>query len=414
MKSDEIEFATFVHGVEFDDTPGVSHRDRLEHELLAALASQTPRPSRVWAIVKSPLTRLAAAAAIVAALLAIGLWIRTTPPAYALEQTIEAGRRLRRLYLELHTGEHLHRQAWLEYGDAGKVRNVRVDFHWTKDRTTVTVWKDGKTWNWDKTANRLLIFEDEPYTAKMLSFVERHDPTRAIEYIRKLEKKGDVKIKIDQPADKARPVVITADYLPNTYLIEAEMPAMREILLVDQTTKLVRSTEIRSLVDGEYKPSGIWRYDKYDKPFDSGIFDIEDELPEDVRRIDMNTVDFGLEQGELIKEQIVTKVVRAFFEALIAKNYDAALDIYGSPYADAEERTATRKKLEKIRVVRIVSVGEPVSPAPRGQVASVSVPCTVEVEQNGQVHERRLDGLSVRRVLGHSDRWRLEGSLRTR
>lgn len=318
---------------------------------------------------------------------------------------------MRRLYLEFHTGEHLHRQAWLEYGDASKIRNVRVDFHWTKDKTTVTVWKDGKTWDWDKAGNRLLIFEDEPYTARILSFVERHDPTRAIEYIRKLEKKGDVKIKIDQPADKTRPIVITATYLPNTYLIEAEMPAIREVFLVDQTTKLVKSTEIYHLTDAQYKLSGIWKYDRYDEAFDSDIFDIEDELPEDVRRIDMETVDFGLEQGELTKEQTAVKVIRVFMEALIAEDYDTALRIYGSPYADAEQRTATRKKLEKLHVVAIVSVGEPVSPGPRPALGSVSVPCMVEVEQDGQKRRLRLDGLSVRRVLGHPDRWHVVGKL---
>ena len=73
MDCNEKEFENFVHQIKFDDTPDLSHRDKLEQDLLAALAKQTrqkEQPLIIWrTIMKSPITKLAAAAVIVVAVL---------------------------------------------------------------------------------------------------------------------------------------------------------------------------------------------------------------------------------------------------------------------------------------------------------------------------------------------------------
>ena len=77
MDNVEKQFEDFISDVKFDDTPVVSHRDRLEQDLLVALAKQTRREKDMrlitWRkIMKSPITHLSSAAVIIiAATLAI-------------------------------------------------------------------------------------------------------------------------------------------------------------------------------------------------------------------------------------------------------------------------------------------------------------------------------------------------------
>lgn len=75
MSDNEKEFENFVRGIKFDDTPDSSHRDKLEQDILVALAKRTLQQQRslteTWRIImKSRITKLATAAA---AVLIVGL-----------------------------------------------------------------------------------------------------------------------------------------------------------------------------------------------------------------------------------------------------------------------------------------------------------------------------------------------------
>jgi len=70
MNDDNRQFENFVRGIKFDDIPAPNHRDRLEQDLLRALAKQAPRQIEIWRmIMKSRITKLAAAAVIIIAVL---------------------------------------------------------------------------------------------------------------------------------------------------------------------------------------------------------------------------------------------------------------------------------------------------------------------------------------------------------
>lgn len=70
MDDKEKQFEDFVRQIKFDDRPDASHRDRLEQDLLAALVKQAPLQIKVWRIImRSPITKLAAAAVIIIAVL---------------------------------------------------------------------------------------------------------------------------------------------------------------------------------------------------------------------------------------------------------------------------------------------------------------------------------------------------------
>jgi hypothetical protein len=270
----------------------------------------------------------------------------------------------------------------------------------------VAVWKEGRTQYWTKKKKTLKFFEDAIYTKKMVGFARRYDPTRTVENMYDLERKGDVEIEIQEPANKTDPIILTCTYLPNTFITEGTSPQMREIVFIDQATKLVTSIELYELKNGKYVGKGIWEYPDYDTLFEPGIFDLEGEVPANVKRLDLMTLDIGLEQTDLTKKEIAVKVVRGFLQALIAKDYDRVVKIYG--YEDPDEKEELLKRFEKLNVVRIISIDDPITLHFDGR-GEFEVPCKVELEEDGQIIEWQIEDVFAQRVIGHPNRWCVKG-----
>ena len=363
----------------------------------------------IWSyIMKKPITKIAAAVAIIIAALGTSLLQNSATTAYAIEQTIKAGQDVRYLHFYFSSLDNntTFKEAWLEYDDSGQIKNIRVNWYNQPSGDMVAVWKEGKTQCWTKKAKTLRFFEDEIFTKKMVAFAKRYDPTKTIENMYDLERKGDVEIEIQEAPDKNKPIILTCTYLPNTFITEGISPQMREIVFVDHVTKLVTSIELSELIDGKYVGLGIWKYPDYDTLFEPGIFDLEDEAPEDVKRLDQMVLDIGMDQTDLTEKEIAVKVVRSFLQALIAKDYDRAIKIYG--YEDPNEKEDLFKRFEKLNIVRTISVDEPFYPrlASWGQL---EVPCKVELEEDGQITEWQIEGVFAQRVIGHPNRWHVKG-----
>ena len=373
--------------------------------------SEVSRPDlSIWrTIMKSPVAKLVTAAAVILiAVIGVSLLQNSGTTAYAIEQTIEAGRDVRYLhfYFSSLDSNTVFKEAWLEYDDNGQIKNTRVNWYDQRSGDAVAVWKEGRTQYWRKEKKTLKFFEDEIYTKKCVGFAKRYDPTRTVENMYNLEKRGDVEIEIQEPDDKTKPIILTCTWLPNTFITEGTSPQMREIVFVDPVTKLVTSIELYKLEDGEYEACGVWEYPDYDTLFEPGIFDLEGEVPADVKRLDLMILDIGLEQTDLTEEQIAVKVVRTFLQALIAKDYDRAIRIYG--YEDPDEKEGLLKRFEKLNVVRIISVDDPIRPR-LGVWGELEVPCKVELEENDQIIEWQIEDVFAQRVLGHPNRWRVKG-----
>ena len=364
----------------------------------------------VWRIImKSKITKLATAAVVILiAVFGISVLDKSVTPAYAIEQTIEAGQDVRYLHFYYVSGDSNipDKEAWLEYDDSGQIKNIRVNWYNQPSGDMVAVWKEGRLQYWTKKEKTLKFFEDEIYTKKFVGFAKRYDPTRTVENMYDLERKSDVEIEIQEPDDKTKPIILTCTWLPNTFITEGTSPQMREIVFVDQVTKLVTLIELYELKDGKYVGRGVWKYPDYDTLFEPGIFDLEGEVPEDVKRLDQMTLDIGLEQTDLTEKEIAIKVVRSFLQALIAKDYDRAIKIYG--YEDPDEREGLLKSFEKLNIVRIISVDDPIFPRMDSR-GKLRVPCKVELEEDDQTIEWQIEGVFARRVLGHPNRWRVEG-----
>ncbi|MHC4475632.1 MAG: hypothetical protein ACYTEL_08295 [Planctomycetota bacterium] len=377
----------------------------------AAQLPQAGRPLEIWRItMKRPVAKLVAAAAVIfIAVLGISLLRNSATTAYAIQQTIEVGRDVRYLhfyYVSFHSRVP-DKEAWLEYDDSGQLKNSRVNWYKSGGGDMVVVWKEGRTQFWRKEKNRLMFWEDAIYTKKVVGFAKRYDPTSTVENLYDLERKGDVEIEIDEPANKTDPIILTCTWLPNTFMPGGTSPQMREIVFVDPVTKLVTSIELYVLEeDGEYEACGVWEYPDYDTLFEPGIFDLEGQVPADVKRLDLMTLDIGLEQTDLTNKEIALKVVRSFLQALIAKDYDRAIKIYG--YEDPDEKEELLGRFEKLNIVGIISIDEPISPRqdPWGRL---EVPCKVELAEDGRIIEWQIEDVSAQRVIGHPNRWRVKG-----
>ena len=376
------------------------------------------RSSLLKSFITNRFTKLAAAAVIaVGVVFGVKVVINDlASPAYALEQTLEACKNKQQVHFTFSKDDKLNKAAWVEYDTDGNIARVRVDMGIDSngEANQVIVWQGGHTKSWNVLDKQLYLFDDEDYTARILYFVHRYDPRQAVEYIQKREQKGDVKIGIEQPPDRSKPIAVTVNYEPNTFLIDSNYPPMREVMLVDQATKLVTAVEVWGPgkdfghKEDEWALLGIYRYEGYDEPFEEDLFDLEKETGEDINIIDLKTVGAGrgleFTEPNLTDEQKAVATVRALLEALIAKDYNEVVRLWSVTDENAYMVREKLKQLENANItfVEIISIGEP--RFPYREWMRMVMPCTVAVEINGQRVEKKLDEVVVHRWIGHPNR----------
>jgi len=388
--------------------------ERVRKNMLHALVESKKPSALTWPktrniIMKNPITKLAAAAVIiVSAVLSVTIWDMTTSNAYALEQTIQASHSVRYLHIKSYKkGTDEPKEFWLEFDEQGGVKNIRAHMpEWDSpsDGAKVVIWQQGKAKIWFKKKNSLVTIKDKRFADDILKVIQLFDPKLAVLRFSELEKIGLVKIKIEDPSNKAEPITVTATYSPECKKLG--VPIDRTVLFVDQTTKLIISLESYSLVEGgKYELIDWVEFYDYNQQIDPAMFVLED-LPSDIMQIDQTTQDIGLEQGNLSDQEIAVKVVREFYEAMTAKDYAKAGRLYGNvPAARIEEM------FKELKIVRIISIGEP-KPHPTPGVGGFMVPCKLEIEKDGVKSEYEPYGPGVRPVHGQPNRWNIHGGVK--
>lgn len=349
-------------------------------------------------IMKNPITKLSAAAAVVMGVaLSLTIWNRTTP--YVLAETATASHSVRSLHLKnFVASQDEPMESWVEFHPDGRLRSMR--FHkpaWVSpsDGESIIVWKDNIMRHWIKKKNLLSIVRDEEIAMQALAAIEQLDPKVSIATLEQEQQQGNVQIDINQPPNKAEPIIVTAT---STEQVD-ESPLHRMILSVDQGTRLVDVMELYRLKDGQYHLEVRVEYYEYNQPIDSQMFTLTD-LPDDVVRMDQTAEEVGLPQGDLTDDEIALEVTRQFLEALIAKDYGEAGRLFGAVPAERMQKTYGR-----IRFIRIVSIGRPTKKESTGEF---KVPCKIEIERDGQVIIWEKDSY-VRPAHGQPDRWELTG-----
>jgi len=168
MNDDEKEFENFVREIKFDDRPDYNHRDKLEKELIATLGRQ-PRQQKqsikVWrTIMKTKITKLATAAAmILIAVFGITLLVeKSTTPAWAIEQTIEALEKFNAVHIKgTALGEDGSQVSFNLWARANKDHTQSADFHLELGNGQIRVVQEYDTYHYDPNTNTVRIIRGQ-------------------------------------------------------------------------------------------------------------------------------------------------------------------------------------------------------------------------------------------------------------
>ena len=361
--------------------------------------SVTHQPN-IWRIImKSKITKLAAAAVIILAVVfSMTIFDKSMPTAYAFEQTIQASHSVQYLHIRAITPSHEDQpvEFWIEFAQDGRPKNMRLnlpDWMAPGDGPREVIWKNNKKQEWLKEKNILTTTEDEASAAQILKMIENLDSKLAVTRLQEKQEQGKVELEINEPADKAEPIIVTA-----TSTKEDDSSFQRKVLYIDQNTKLVSAIELYKLRNGEYEYMKTLEYYDYNQPIDAKMFMFKD-VSNDAEHIDLMTI--GLAQGNLSDEEIAVEVVRQFLEALIAKNYDKASKLF--PAVPADE---IKEMFGELNIIRIVSMGKPIL---HSETNHLRVPFEVEVEMEGKKSLWKKQGPYVQHLAGQPDRWAIGG-----
>jgi outer membrane lipoprotein-sorting protein len=172
MNDNEKQFEDFVSNMKFDDTPDPEHRDKLEQNLLWTMAKQS-RQIKIWRIImKSQITKLAAAAVIVVAVvLSITILNQTSTPAWAIEQSIEAVSQYKAVIVEgldsertWREGGSLEQRPFKSWAVANEDQTMIEKYRHELNGVPYIITNGKKTWRYDLETNTVRI-EDRPYIA---------------------------------------------------------------------------------------------------------------------------------------------------------------------------------------------------------------------------------------------------------
>jgi len=172
MNNDERQFEDFVNNIKFDDTPDRNHRERLEQDLLFALAKR-PRQMQIWRIImKSNITKLATAAIIIlSVVLSITILNHSASPAWAIEQSIQAVSQYKAVLVEGLDSERtwredgsLEQRPFKSWAVANEDQTMVEKYRHEVDGVPIITTNGRKTWRYDLQTNTVRI-ENRPYIA---------------------------------------------------------------------------------------------------------------------------------------------------------------------------------------------------------------------------------------------------------
>ncbi|MBN2588355.1 MAG: hypothetical protein JXA96_00715 [Sedimentisphaerales bacterium] len=272
MNDNQKYIEKFINDIPFD-SPDNEHRDELKKQLLNSfpkhrLQSQKPTSNIRRIIMKSKITKFAAAAVlIIAIVLSLTIW---DTPAYALEQTIKAYEGLRYVHIkDFREGESEPREFWVELDEKEQVKRIRVYIPaWAeREGPLVAIWSEGKLQTLRQNNNIVGTVSDETLGPEILKIINEFDPRMVVKDLYKLETEGQVQITTNEPSSKSEPIVITAEFQNNK--------ATRQIVLfVDQSTKLVTRI-ILPINDTEDGYQHSLEFSDYNVALDDRVFMLE-------------------------------------------------------------------------------------------------------------------------------------------
>jgi outer membrane lipoprotein-sorting protein len=337
--------------------------------------------------------RLIAAAAVLLAILVPSVFFNLPSPlttGYALAQTVEANNTITSYHITLTPVKGHVAEAWIQLDQAGNML-ARMDFPDTEDGPKVTIVSGDRAEVWFKGKNMHAIIADPGIVKELLQSRVFFDPKQAFEQLQKDIAADKVSVETKEPEKEGDPITLS--------VTSKKHSDRKQVYEVDPKTKLVQRLTDNNGPDGK---TVVVNYLDYNQPIDSSVFQLV--LPNDIVTIDQINNVVGMEKGDLSDNEISVKVVREFFEALIAEDYQKAGQLYEGIPAAALKKLLGEKQ---VKFLRIVEVGLP-APAPNPKMKAIQVPIKVEVEAKGKKVVEQFTPF-VRQVYKQQGRWGMCG-----
>jgi len=414
MFKNENDFKKIIDGLNINTEPNPIHRENLRRQMLSTF---NETHAGFWqkfgrTIMKSPITKLAAAAVIIIAVaMSVTFLDKSMPSAYALEQTMKAYEGLRFVHIKhFKEGESEPQEIWVQYDDkeVKKIRCYSPLWAEPKEGPLTAVWNDGKmeVLAKDEYGNQtIFIRQRKDSGAEMLEILRKADPRNKVQELYQLEAEGGAEIKTSEPKLKSEPIIITAKILPPCNDAGTQM-----VLYVDQNTKLVSRLIFNKTKERDGNQHSL-EFSDYNIAVDENVFTFKN-VPENVPRYDLtwqkydenaryDLSEIGLVQGQLEDNEIAVELARQFMQTLIDKNYEKAAKLLGDTPA---HNTAKLHQFTEFQTFKkLLLIEEPARDANSSAMA-ITVPCVAVVHCSSWMVVVRAN-ISVEPYMADPNRW---------
>jgi hypothetical protein len=374
--------------------------DIFEAQEKTKVTSAEHKPS-VWRIImKSRITKLAAAAVIIiAVVLSVIILNKSTPTAFGIERVIAASDNIRFLHVKrFRPDQQEPDEFWIKSNELGQVTKARYYLPVTEDGVKLITWKPEGTEIWFKSKRWLALIQTKRIEGWMQSLIEQCQPKLVMQKLLEGQKAGKVEINTQKPQEQQKPALIVA-----TYKTEPK----KEIYYIDQATDLITHIEFYRIESGRAMLKATTEFCEYNVPIDEKMFSLKNEVPKDVRIADRLNQICGVLQENMTDEQAAAETVRQFYQALIDKDYKKA----GLINCGTLEEYA-KEEWGEVNVTKIVSIG-PAIPQPDWDKHGFKVSCELEILTPDGKKTTRRTGPYVRPGDDemHPDRWNITGGV---
>jgi hypothetical protein len=351
----------------------------------------------IWRIImKSRMTKLAAAAVIIIALYIFLQFPSST--AYALQDTIEAYNSIRWLHVNQSARDstETRTELWLGCDENGNVTRMRLESDNAGDSVGSLILAGGYdgTEVWLPKHNLHIVGYGD--ASVMLGFdASELDPKLLIENLLEQQDRNEVIVDIDEPAEKTEPIIITVTYPPSS-----RSENWKKVFYIDQADKLVK--KIEKYAQQEHVKT--LRFSDYNQPINQTKFTLTGDVAADAQVADVTEVEAGLLQGDMTDEQVAVEITKQFFEAVIAKNYFRA----GQLYLAAPD-FLVEKSFMGANMVKIISLGS-AHPDPDPDSDSMITSCKALAEFGGQYYNVDAWKVKVQLIDEQTNCWLITGT----
>ncbi len=384
MSDLEKQFENFVRPLKLDDTPDIEHRDKLEQNLLRELEKQHLQQRNLWRIImKSQITKFAAAAVIIlAVLLSVLILERTSSPVWAIEQSIEALKDFRAIHIILISPDSTS-ELWMRSDESGIQSTDMI----ARVNNGAVVWiKDGSTYYYDPKQNTVYF---EPAVTQGTS------PWLGPLLIERLSKTPNAKIIYSKDPVTDRNL---ATLMGSINDVQGNQSFAIEF---DVETKLPVSIKQWHNLDFSGTPNFYAPKITYYKQLEDSIFDVQIPanavyvekpltIPEENLGL-LNDPDDGISTEGLTQQQACEKILRDTFTAVI--ECDAASLKKLSPlvkgWTDELISSIVFRPGQNDQIVEIASIGQifKMGQTKLGPIAAAPI---VFKRRNGTMYEEKM------------------------